>query len=111
MPIDIDNTDVSNITIDGQNVEEVTADGNVVFNAIPDIEIVNDFESQDGNSVAAAWGPEINVRDDATNTDTWTSNAIAGGASKHLAGNGGGTDYEFYRNTPTQALEFSVVYK
>jgi len=38
MPIDIDNTDVSDITIDGQNVSQVTADGNVVWNAIPDSE-------------------------------------------------------------------------
>lgn len=43
MPIDIDNTDVSDITIDGQNVSEVTADGNVVWNAIPD-GVVENFE-------------------------------------------------------------------
>lgn len=36
MPIDIDNTDVSQITIDGQDVQEVTADGNIVFLKTPD---------------------------------------------------------------------------
>lgn len=49
MPIDIDNTDVSDITIDGQNVSEVTADGNVVWEAIQELQFYINDDFNDGS--------------------------------------------------------------
>lgn len=63
MPIDIDNTDVSDITIDGQNVSEVTADGNVVWNAIPD-SVVSREQDDSTNDRPEKMGLKIEVHSD-----------------------------------------------
>lgn len=82
MPIDIDNTDVSDITIDGQNVSEVTADGNVVWNAIPD-SVVYDFETGD----VSQWDDvnDLTPVSDRTNTGTYAGYCGTGQSGTHQA--------------------------
>ena len=71
MPIDIDNTDVSDITIDGQNVSQVTADGNVVWNAIPDSGVSRwGFDEGSGSTAIDSWGNNDGTINGATYTTT-----------------------------------------
>lgn len=95
------------ININGQILSIYVTDPSIV-----DEELVNDFESQDGISPTTEWGTETNVRNDSTKIDNWnTNNPIVGTASRHLAGDGGGTDYNYTRSSPVQPKEYSVIIK
>lgn len=99
MPIDIDNTDVSDITIDGQNVSEVTADGQTVFTAIPDSGEYLYVHGNDGNRRFDAVSPFDFSNDSSTQYDT---NKFEGIAAVSPRGD------TFIVVNGTNILEFSV---
>lgn len=107
MPIDIDNTDVSDITIDGQNVSEVTADGQTVFTAIPDSAVHRwPMDEGSGTTVADAIG-NADITLNGAEWDSATSTWIGGRATAY---NGSG-DYGVVsanRNDPGDSGSFVI---
>lgn len=86
-----------------ENHAFVTADGSDV------VEVVNDFESQDGQAVNGNWGSEVEVRKEGFSTiDAYeTASPIDGSASRSLGGDGGGTTYKHVRTSSEQFTSFS----
>jgi len=80
----------------------------IEVNSSTTVEIVNDFESQDGQAVNPNWGSEVIADDRNTQIDGYiTTNTIEGAASRNLGGDGGGTVYKHVRNSPAQFSGFS----
>ena len=104
---DTDQSD-NNIWVEDGDVKVQVQGVTKILASTTTTEVINDFESQDGQSPNSEWGSETNTRNDNTSTDGFnTSNPISGSASRQLAGDGGGTDYQYTRSSAITPEEIS----
>lgn len=63
MPVNIDGTDVSEVTIDGEVVQEITMDGDVVYSAGPSYTLIDSYEDGDISEYGGDTGEYVVTQD------------------------------------------------